>query len=75
MVPETVMMRDEGLLSLKSTRLSDSLGPNSASLGTLPRPSKGAVEAAGKCPLEAKEAVEAAEKYLLEAKEAALPWC
>lgn len=56
MAPETVTMRDEGLLSLELTGLGDSLGPGSASLGTRPRPSKAAVEAAGKYPLEAKEA-------------------
>lgn len=50
MVPETVMTRDEGLLSLEST------GPCSASPVIPPPLSKEAVEAAEKRPLEAKEA-------------------
>jgi hypothetical protein len=59
MVPETAMMRDEGLLSLESTGVSDSRGLSSASLETPPR---------------SKEAAGAAEKNLLGVKEAAMPW-
>lgn len=56
MVPETVMTRDEGLLSLESTGLNDSPGLSSASPVIPPPLSKEAVEAAEKRPLEAKEA-------------------
>lgn len=61
MVPETAMMRDEGLLNLESTGVNDYLGLSSASLVALLPPSK---EAAG-----------VAEKYPLEAKEVVMPWC
>lgn len=61
MVPETVTKRDEGLLSLESTGVSDSLGLSFASLVAQPPQSK--------------KAVGATERNLSGAEEAAMPWC